>query len=171
MASFLTIRFVDKAKNRGRESSSLVPLKQIPRVDLNRHVCKLVAPAVGHDHVTASHEDPQVVRGLGSEKLRRVQRGLVDHQSTPLAFTRISPEHWCRIRTNNGIERINREVRMRMRVVGTFPDGNSALMLVTALLKNLVVTEWCKRRYLDMSKLEKMDGRKERRRARKERNL
>lgn len=79
MASFLTMRFVDKAKNRGRESSPLIPLKQIPRVDLNRHVCKLVASAVGHDHVTASHEDPQVVRGLGPEKLRRVQRGLVDH--------------------------------------------------------------------------------------------
>ena len=37
-----------------------------------------------------------------------------------------------RIRTNNGIERIKREIRRRTRVVGTFPDGNSALMLVTA---------------------------------------
>lgn len=26
----------------------------------------------------------------------------------------------------------NREIRRRTRVVGTFPDGNSALMLVTA---------------------------------------
>lgn len=161
MASFLTMRFVDKAKKRGRESSPLVPLKQIPRVDLNRHVCKLVAPAVGHDHVTASHEDPQVVRGLGPEKLRRVQRSLVDHQSTPVAFTRYPPEHRCRIRTNNGIEHINREIRRRTRVVGTIPDGNSILMLVTALLKNLVVPEWGKRRYLDMSKLEKMDERRE----------
>lgn len=39
-----------------------------------------------------------------------------------------------RIRTNNGIERINREIRRWTRVVGTFPDGNSALMLVTARL-------------------------------------
>ena len=62
-----------------------------------------------------------------------------------------------RIRTNNGIERINREIRRRTRVVGTFPDGNSALMLVTARLKYIVEHEWGKRRYLDMSKLEEMD--------------
>ena len=39
------------------------------------------------------------------------------------------------MRTNNAIERLNREIRRRTRVVGTFPDGNSALMLVTARLK------------------------------------
>ena len=72
-----------------------------------------------------------------------------------------------RIRTNNGIERINREIRRRTRVVGTFPDGNSALMLVTARLKYIVEHEWSKRKYLDMSKLEKMDELRERRRARR----
>lgn len=49
-----------------------------------------------------------------------------------------------------------REIRRRMRVVGTFPDGNSAVMLVTARLKHIVEHEWGKRRYLDMSKLEEM---------------
>ena len=61
------------------------------------------------------------------------------------------------IRTNNGIERINREIRRRTRVVGTFPGGSSALMLVTARLKYIVEHEWGKRRYLDMSKLEEID--------------
>lgn len=68
---------------------------------------------------------------------------------------------------NNGIERINREIRRRTRVVGTFPDGNSALMLVTARLKYIVEHEWGKRKYLDMSKLEEMDELRERRRARR----
>lgn len=54
-------------------------------------------------------------------------------------------------------ERINREIRRRTRVVGTFPNGNSALMLVTARLKYIVEHERGKRRYLDMSKLEEMD--------------
>lgn len=58
-----------------------------------------------------------------------------------LADTELPPEHWHRIRTNNGIERINREIRRRTRVVGTFPDGNSVLMLVTARLKHIVEQE------------------------------
>ncbi len=45
-------------------------------------------------------------------------------------------EHWTRIRTNNAIERLNREIRRRTRVVRTFPDGNSALMLVCARLRH-----------------------------------
>jgi putative transposase len=32
-------------------------------------------------------------------------------------------EHWTRIRTNNVLERIMREIRRRTRVVGNFPDG------------------------------------------------
>ena len=55
----------------------------------------------------------------------------------------------------------NHEIRRRTRVVGTFPDGNSALMLVTARLKYIVEHEWGKRRYLDMYKLEEMDELKE----------
>lgn len=74
-----------------------------------------------------------------------------------LAYTDFPPEHWRRIRNSNGIERINREIRRKTRVVGTFPDGNSALMPVTARLKYIVEHEWGKRRYLDMSKLKEMD--------------
>lgn len=86
MASFLTMPLIDKAKNRGRESSPLVPLKQIPRVHLVRHVRELVAPAVGDDHVAAGLEGPQVVRDLGAEELRCVQRGLVDHHGHALGL-------------------------------------------------------------------------------------
>lgn len=62
-------------------------------------------------------------------------------------------EHWQRTRTNNAIERLNREIRRRTRVVGTFPDGKSALMLVTARLKYVADGEWGSRRYLDASLL------------------
>ena len=70
---------------------------------------------------------------------------------------RFPPERWSQIRTNDGIERINREIRRKTRVVGTFPDGNSALMLVTARLKYIVEHERGKRRHLDMSNLDEMD--------------
>ena len=52
-----------------------------------------------------------------------------------LTYCAMPREHWRRIRTNNAIERLNREIRRRTRVVGTFPDGKSALMLVAARLK------------------------------------
>ena len=44
-----------------------------------------------------------------------------------LAYYAFPEEHWRRIRTNNPLERIMREIRRRTRVVGAFPDGNSAL--------------------------------------------
>ena len=59
----------------------------------------------------------------------------------------------------SAIERLNREIRRRTRVVGTFPDGKSALMPVTAWLKYVVENEWGRRRYLDISLLEEKEGR------------
>lgn len=71
-----------------------------------------------------------------------------------LAYTAFPREHWRRIRTDNAIERLNREIRRRTRVVGTFPDGRSALMLVTARLKYVAESEWGSRRYLDVTLLD-----------------
>lgn len=76
----------------------------------------------------------------------RNERTVSDGFAETLAYTEFPPEHWRRIRTNNGIERINREIRRRTRVVGTFPDGSSALMLVTARLKYIAEHKWGKRR-------------------------
>lgn len=84
--------------------------------------------------------------------MRTARDGFVE----TLAYTEFPPEHWRRIRTNNRIERIDRKSRRRTRIVGIFPDGNSALMLVTVRVKYIVEHEWGKRRYLDMSKLEEM---------------
>lgn len=95
------------------------------------------------------------------------ERTVRDGFAESLAYTEFPPEHWRRIRMNNGIERINQEIRRRTRAVGTFPDGNSALILVTTRLKYIAEHEWDKRRYLDMSKLEEMDELRERRRARR----
>ena len=58
-----------------------------------------------------------------------------------LAYCEMPREHWRRIRTNNAIERLNREIRRCTRVVGTFPDGKPALMLVAARLKYVADSE------------------------------
>lgn len=74
--------------------------------------------------------------------------------SSALNYTRFSAEHQKRIRTSNAIERLNREIRRRKRVVCTFPDGKSALMLVTTRLKYVAKSEWGSRHYLDVTLLD-----------------
>ena len=71
-----------------------------------------------------------------------------------LSYCDFPSEHWTRIRTNNVIERLNREIRRRTRVVGTFPDGNSALMLVCARLRHVAGTQWGSKKYMNMKHLE-----------------
>lgn len=60
-------------------------------------------------------------------------------------------EHRRRIRTNNMIERLSREIRRRTRVVGSFPDGRSASKLVRAKIRYVTSSEWSTHRHLDMS--------------------
>lgn len=65
-----------------------------------------------------------------------------DGVAETLTYTRFPMEHWRRTRTNNAIERLNREIGRHTRVVSTFPDGKSALMLVSARLKCVADSEW-----------------------------
>lgn len=58
------------------------------------------------------------------------------------------------MRTNDVIERLNREIRRRTRVVEAFPDGNSARMLVCAWLRHVAGTQWSNRKYMNMKHLE-----------------
>jgi len=53
---------------------------------------------------------------------------------------------------------IMREIRRRTRVVGNFPDGNSALMLVTARLRYVAGREWGQKRYINMQLLIGSEG-------------
>ena len=68
------------------------------------------------------------------------------------------PEHWRCLRTNNPLERLMREIRRRTRVVGAFPDGQSALMLVAARLRHVAATKWGTKRYLQMDRLAEVVG-------------
>jgi len=74
-----------------------------------------------------------------------------------LAYMAFPREHWTKIRTNNMLERIMREIRRRTRVVGNFPDGRSALMLVAARLRHIAGTKWGTKRYLDMERLRELE--------------
>ena len=61
--------------------------------------------------------------------------------------------HWQKIRTNNPLERIMKEIRRRTRVVGAFPDGKSCLNLATARLRYIAGTAWSAKCYMNMRPL------------------
>ena len=69
------------------------------------------------------------------EAAKKVENGIEE----TLTYCDFPSEHWIRVRTNNVIERLNREIRCRTRVV-----GNSALMFVCARLRHVAGTQWGK---------------------------
>lgn len=83
-----------------------------------------------------------VVEELHSMKLKEAAKKVEDGIEETLTYCDFPSEHWTRIRTNNVIERLNREIRHRTHVVGSFPDGNSALMLVCARLRHVAGIQW-----------------------------
>ena len=87
-------------------------------------------------------------------KLLEAAKKVEDSIEETLTYCDFPSEHWPRIRANNVIERLNREIRHRTRVVGCFPDGNSALMLVCALLRHVAGTRWGNKKYTNMKHLE-----------------
>jgi putative transposase len=105
------------------------------------------------DRESARQKAEAVVAKLEAMKLPKaaqVVREGIEQTLSHMAFPR---EHWRCLRTNNPLERLNREIRRRTRVVGAFPDGTSALMLVAARLRHIAGTRWGLRRYLDMGRL------------------
>ena len=118
--------------------------------ELGRRVAILVAIAVsenGSREVLGAAEGMKedkarlVVQELRELNLKEAAKKVEDGIEETLAYFDFPAEHWTRIRTNNLIERLNRKIRRRTRVVGTFPDGNSALMLVCARLRHVAGTQ------------------------------
>ncbi|WP_375166824.1 transposase [Bradyrhizobium sp. CCGB20] len=61
--------------------------------------------------------------------------------------------HWWKIRTNNSLERIMKEIRRRTRIVGAFPDGRFCRNLAAARLRHIAGTAWPTKCYMNMRPL------------------
>ena len=118
-------------------------------------VAKMLKAIHAQENKKAAREKARaVVEGLRSMKLKEAAKKVEDGIEETLTYCDFPSEHWTRIRTNNVIERLNREIRRRTRVVGSFPDGNSALMLVCARLRHVAGTQWGNKKYMNMKHLE-----------------
>ena len=94
-----------------------------------------------------------VCERLCEMKLGKMAKWVRETVVDTLSYYSFPNEHWRRIRTNNPLERIMREIRRRTRVVGAFPDGESALNLAAARLRHISGTKWSSKRYLNMTLL------------------
>jgi transposase-like protein len=119
--------------------------------------------ALAESHLCAGEQRCLFAQSAGSSgaswktKLGSAAKTLEEGSAETLTYTNYPSQHWLRIRTNNGIERINREIRRRTRVVGCFPDGNSALMLVCARLRHVSASQWGEKVYLNMQHLYELE--------------
>lgn len=132
-----------------RNVFSVVPRSKI------KVVAKMLKAIHAQESKSAAQDKAkQVIKSLQEMKLKEAAAKIENSIDETLTYTAFPFEHWTRIRTNNVIERLNREIRRRTRVVGTFPDGNSALMLVCARLRHVAGSQWGNKKYMNMQHLE-----------------
>jgi transposase-like protein len=134
-------------------------LSVVPRGKAKEVMAMLKAIHAQEDRPAARDKAQLVAQKLTALRLGQAATIVSEGVDETLAYMSFPREHWTRIRTNNVLERIMREIRRRTRVVGNFPDGTSAVMLVAARLRHIAGTRWGKRSYLDMERLrEASDG-------------
>jgi putative transposase len=129
----------------------------VPKGKVKSVARMLKAIHASEDKQAAREKAEAVIKKLKAQKLNKAAQIVRDGISDTIAYYDFPDAHWRRIRTNNPLERILREVRRRTRVVGAFPDGNSALMLVAARLRHIAGTRWGTRRYLNIQLLTELD--------------
>lgn len=117
----------------------------------------LKAIHASEDKLAAFEKAEAVSQKLESMKLPGASKKIRDSIHETLAYYDFPREHWRRIRTNNTIERIMREIRRRTKVVGAFPDGHSALMLCAARLRHIASTDWGSKRYLNIELIKDLE--------------
>src|SRR5580700_124833 len=125
----------------------------VPTGKVKEVAAMLRAVHAQEDAQAAREKAAQVVEKLKAMKLARAAEIVAAGVEETLNYYAMPSEHWRSIKTNNPLERLMREIRRRTRVVGAFPDGKSALMLVAARLRYVAATRWGTKRYLQMNRL------------------
>jgi transposase-like protein len=125
----------------------------VPHEKVREVAAMLKAIHAQEDRAAAEAKARDVITKLRAARMRKVAELVEQSVAETLAYYAFPEPHWRRIRTNNPLERIIREIRRRTRVVGAFPDGESALNLAAARLRHIAGTHWSTKRYLDMQPL------------------
>ena len=126
-------------------------LHAVPRGKAKDVALMLKAIHAQEDREAARQKTQEVVQKLKTLRLEKAARIVESGSDETLSYYAFPSTHWRHIRTNNPLERLNREIRRRTRVVGSFPDGHAALMLVAARLRYMAGQKWGTQRYMNMN--------------------
>ncbi|MRS03511.1 IS256 family transposase [bacterium] len=125
----------------------------VPKGRVKEVAAMLKAIHAQEDRQAAEEKIAAVTKKLKNMKLTNAAKIVEEGAKETLSYYDFPSQHWRSLRTNNPLERLMREIRRRTRVVGAFPDGQSALMLVAARLRHVSATRWGTRQYLNMDRL------------------
>ncbi|HOR74906.1 MAG: IS256 family transposase [Kiritimatiellia bacterium] len=129
-------------------------LRVVPQTKWPEVAAMLKAIHAQENRSAARRKAQDVYTKLLAMKLTKASQIVREGVEETLAYMSFPREHWLKIRTTNPLERINREIRRRTRVVGAFPDGNAAVLLVAARLRHIAGSHWGTRIYMNMKHLE-----------------
>jgi transposase-like protein len=129
----------------------------VPKQKVRQVAAMLKAIHAQEDKQAATEKAHAVIEKLKEMKLSKAAQIVAEGFEETFSYYSYPDKHWRQLRTNNPLERIMREIRRRTQVVGSFPDGHSALMLATARLRYIAGTKWGSRRYMDMDHLYELE--------------
>jgi transposase-like protein len=128
----------------------------VPKAKVKDVAAMLKAIHAQEDREAAQEKIAAVMKKLKAMRLANAAKIVEEGAGETLSYYDFPSQHWRSLRTNNPLERLMREIRRRTRVVGAFPDGQSALMLVAARLRHVAGTRWGTKRYMNMDRLEEL---------------
>ncbi len=129
----------------------------VPSTKVREVAAMLKAIHAQESREAAQSKEKDVVKKLKAMKLRAASELVEKAIHETLTYYAYPPQHWLKLKTNNPMERLLKEARRRTKVVGAFPDGHSALMLVAARLRHVSATSWGTRKYMNMQLLKELD--------------
>jgi transposase-like protein len=113
----------------------------IPRLDQRATVAEAIRSVFNSPDRPAAERRLKEVVALYATSAPKLSAWLEANLPQGFAIFALPPAQQLRLRTSNGLERVNRELKRRTRVAGLFPNEASLLRLVSALL-NEISDEW-----------------------------
>ena len=135
--------------NARRETTSYTIIETQPLLTATLGVAGCV---VGDEGTEADELPGEELDARWEKELPEALECLTNGFAAATRYFAFPKQHWKKIRSTNGLERLHGEIKRRTRAVGAFPDRASALRLITAVVIH-ATQKWDDRRYLDMTLL------------------